>query len=103
MMAAGGAGAGMVGAGGAGAAAQVIARAIRASGAIVRVEPEDFLNILARVENPLVVIAEAGWLSKKSQYLTGYKGLAFFTQSPAPLSMPSGAELIAAKKIWIPA
>ena len=87
---------------GAAAAAAVIAQAIKASGAIVRVEPGDLLTILAKAEGPLVVAAEAGWFTKKYQYLTSYKGLAFFAQSPQPLPLPAGVELVAARKIWIP-
>jgi hypothetical protein len=36
------------------------------------------------------------------QYLTGYKGLVFFTKSPTPLSLPGGVEVITSKQIWIP-
>jgi hypothetical protein len=88
---------------GAAAAAQVTAQAIKASGAIVRVEPEDFLRILARSAEPLVVTAPGGFLSSGHEYLFSYKGLAFFTNSPAPLVLPEGAEVIAAQRIWIPA
>lgn len=84
------------------AAAAAIAQAIKASGAIVRVEPNDFLEILRRSERPLVVFAEGGFFSTNYQYLTGYKGLAFFTKSPAELMLPGAAEVIVAKKIWVP-
>lgn len=89
-------------AGGAAAAAAAIAQAIRASGAIVRVEPEDFLTILGRAERPVVVVAEGGFFSTTYQYLTSYKGLAFFAKSKIPLQLPNDIELIQAKKIWIP-
>ncbi len=92
------------GSGGAAAAARAaaIANAIKASGAIVRVEPDDFILILSKVDKPLVVMA-TGWFMKTNyQYLTAYKGLIFFTKSSAPLLLPGGVELIAAKKIWIP-
>lgn len=39
--------------------------AIKASGAIVRVEPNDFVAILGRSESPLVVRSEGGLLSRK--------------------------------------
>ena len=84
------------------AAAAAIAQAIKASGAIVRVEPNDFMLVLSRNKNPLVVSAQGGILRTNYQYLTAYKGLVFFTQSPAPLLLPSEVELIAAGKIWIP-
>lgn len=88
--------------GAAGGAAAVIAQAIKASGAIVRVEPHDFKEILRRSERPLVVSAQGGFISKNYQYLTSYKGLAFYTKSPIELMLPGSAEVIAAGKIWIP-
>jgi hypothetical protein len=88
--------------GGAAAAAAVIAEAIRAWGTIVRMEPGDFLRILERMEEPLVVTAEGGVFSKKYEYLTGYKGLAFYAKSSEPLRLPEYAEIVAAKKIWMP-
>jgi hypothetical protein len=90
------------GASGAAAAAAAIAQAIKASGVIVRVEPADFLSILQRQRGPLVVHATGGFFSTNYQYLTSYKGLAFFTKSPDPLDLPSGTELVQAKAIWIP-
>jgi hypothetical protein len=86
---------------GAGAAA-AIAQAIKASGAIVRVGPEDFLRILQRQKEPLVVQATGGFFSTNYQYLCSYKGLAFFTKSSEPLMLPGGSEVIQAQKIWIP-
>lgn len=90
------------GAGGAAAAAAAIANAIRASGVIVHVEPNDFTGILHRQKGPLVVHATGGFFSTNYQYLTSYKGLAFFTKSPEPLILPSGTELVTAKKLWMP-
>ncbi len=93
------------GAAGGAAAAAAIAQAIKASGAIVRVEPDDFMSVLKKIDNPLVVIAEGGFikpLKTNYQYLTGYKGLVFFTKSSTPLQLPRDIELITAKKIWIP-
>lgn len=88
--------------GAAAAAAAAIAEAIKASGAIVRVEPAEFLKIVGRAESPLVVTAEGGFIGTNYQYLTSYKGLAFFTKSPEPLILPGDAEQIVAGKIWIP-
>jgi hypothetical protein len=79
-----------------------IAEAIKASGAIISVEPEDFEAILEKTEAPLVVIAQGGVFKTKFYYLTPYKGLIFYTRTPAPLSLPRKAELIAAKKFWVP-
>ena len=86
----------------AGAVAAAIANAVKASGVIVRVTPEDFAAILRRTENPLVVHATGGVFTTNYQYLTSYKGLAFYTKSPAPLALPFGAEVMTAKSIWVP-
>ena len=82
--------------------AAAIANAIKASGVVVRVQPQDFINILRRAEKPLVIYAEAGFFSTKYQYLTSYKGFAFFTRSSQPIQFASGVELIVAEKIWLP-
>jgi hypothetical protein len=84
------------------AAAAAIANAIKASGAIVRVEPEDFETILSKTETPLVVYAEGGLLTTKYQYLMPYKGLVFFAKTQTPLSLPAKTEAVQANKIWIP-
>lgn len=83
-------------------AAAVIVQAIKASGAIVRVKPEDFMIILEKADNPLVVVSESKFIRTSYQYLMGYKGLAFFTKSGDPLPLKNDIELIMAKKIWIP-
>ena len=91
-----------VGASGAAAAAAAIAQATKASGVIVRIEPHELSGILERQEAPLVVHATGGFLTTNYQYLTSYKGLAFFTKSPMPIDLPRGTELVKATKIWIP-
>ena len=91
---------------GAAAAAAVrassVAQAIRASGAIVNVNPDDFMYILSKSPRPLVITATGGVFKQNYQYLTSYKGFVFFTKSTGPLPLPADAELIAAVKIWIP-
>lgn len=83
-------------------AAVAIARAIKASGAIVHIEPGDFISILGKIDTPLVVVAEGGLIKTNYQYLTGYKGLVFFTKATTPLQLTSDIEKITAKEIWIP-
>lgn len=87
---------------GAAAAAAAIAQAIKASGVIVRLDPEEFSKVLNRAKDPLVVIARGGWLAAKYQYLFSHKGLAFFAGSDTPITLPSGCEIVTAKKIFIP-
>ena len=86
----------------AGAAMAAIAQAIRASGVLVRVSEEDFQKILRKTEQPLVIYAKGGVFSTKHQYLTSYKGFAFFTKSSTDLPLPPGTETIFTKKIWVP-
>jgi len=88
--------------GSAAGSAYAIAQAIKASGAIVSMESSDFMSILSKSDNPLVVLAEGGIFKTNYQYLTGYKSLVFFTKSAVPLQFSSDVELITAKKIWIP-
>jgi hypothetical protein len=79
-----------------------IANAIKASGVVVQVNPEDFQRIVARVEKPLVICATGGFFSTNHQYLTSYKGFAFFTKSKTPLALSPKIETVMANKIWIP-
>ncbi len=83
-------------------AAQAIAQAAKASGAIVNLDPENFTIIASRAKDPLVVVAYGGFLSKSYQYLLSYKGIFFYTKSPVELSLPTGAETVYAKTIWVP-
>lgn len=83
-------------------AAVEIANAIRASGAIVSVEPGDFEAILKRIDAPLVVRSQGGIFSTNYHYLTSYKGLIFYTKTPTPLMLSPSVETINARKIWIP-
>jgi glycogen synthase len=87
---------------GAAAAMAAIAQAIKASGILVRVSTEDFQKILRKVEQPLVIYAKGGLFSSNHQYLTSYKGFAFFTKSASEIILPAGTETITANKIWIP-
>lgn len=84
----------------AGAAAMI--QAARASGVIVRMEPGDFGALLRRMKDPLVVASYGGFWRKSYEYLTSYKGLAFYTRSAEAIALPSGAEVVAASQIWIP-
>lgn len=84
------------------AAAAAVAQATKASGVIVRVDERGFRDILERSPEALVVHAQGGFLSKHHRYLTSYKGLAFYTQTPRPLALPPRTEIVEAKKIWIP-
>ena len=78
------------------------ARALKACGAMVTIEPEDFAVLVKGLPDPLVVHAVGGFFKINYRYLTSYKGIAFFTKSPEPLDFHSGVELIRACSISIP-
>ena len=80
----------------------VMAEAAKAFGAIVRIESADFDALVQKQEKPLVVFSQGGVFSTKYQYLMGYKGLVFYTKTSTPLNLPFNADVIKAKKIWIP-
>jgi hypothetical protein len=84
------------------AAAAARAKAIKASGVVVWITPEDFQTLLLRAKDAIVVQAEGGLFSHKHRYLVSYKGLAFFTKSIEPIQLPSSVEVITASKIWVP-
>ena len=84
------------------AIAAAIANAIKASGVVVRVEAEDFAKILRKIEKPLVIYTHGGIFSTNHQYLTSYKGFAFFTKSRAQIDLLREVEIIVASKIWVP-
>jgi hypothetical protein len=86
----------------AGGAAAAIANAIKASGVLVSLEPEEFAKILNRAKDPLVVTATAGFFGGKFRYLFSYKGLAFTTVSATPIMLPAGCEVVSADGISIP-
>ena len=79
-----------------------LANAVKASGVIVRLDPPEWLKVLKRTDSPLVVISRGGMFRRKYQYLTTYRGLAFYTSSEPPLVLPGRAELINAKSMWTP-
>ena len=82
-------------------AAAAMMNAVKASGSIIFVEPEDFINIVNKNRDGLVVYSPAGTFSKY-KYLTSYKGLFFFTKSKQELLISASVEIVKAKKIWVP-
>jgi hypothetical protein len=73
----------------------------KAFGVLVQVEPTVFVTLVGKADEPVVVVSYGGAFRKRYQYLTSYKGLAFYTTSPTALPL-SRAELIAAKSIKMP-
>jgi len=87
-------------AGGMAAYAAVI-QAVKASGAIVRVDPDSFPRMVGKNEHP-VVVAEEKFFKTTYKYLTSYGGFVFFTKSSTPLTISGRAEVVAARKIRVP-
>ena len=90
------------GAAAAAAAAAAYIQAVRASGVLVRVEPNVFLTLVQKQTGPLVVQSSGGFFRTSYHYLTTYKGLAFYTKSPEPLNLPPGSEIVQAGALWVP-
>jgi len=85
------------------AAHAALVQAVKASGVLVRIDPDDFLKILGKNRDALVVASSSSVLRKKEyHYLTSYKGLAFYAKSPQELVLPGNIELMHAKQIWMP-
>jgi len=62
----------------------------------------DFEAILNKTKDPLVIYTKGGFLSANHQYLTSYKGFVFFAKCSEPINLPSSAEVVQSKRIWIP-
>jgi hypothetical protein len=84
-----------------GAVAAVI-QAVRASGAIVSVPPDEFQRLLERNVQGLVVHTQGKHFSRRHKYLMGYRGLVFYTTSREALSVPRTVQVLETRTIWIP-
>ena len=94
----------MAASGAAAAIVVAIANAIKASGAIVEVAPEVFMNILAREKEsrPLVIMTQGGLIKTSYRYLASCRGFIFYTKSADSLMLPGYVDIITAQKIWTP-
>ena len=92
------------GAAGAAAAAAALANASASFGPCLRVEPAEFLRVLAQQDAPLVAGCEStGWFGgTRYRYLTSYKGLTFYAKSDVPIDLPRGVELVTVRKMNVP-
>ncbi|WP_323756752.1 hypothetical protein [Roseivirga sp.] len=85
------------------AAQAAIQQAIKASGAIVKIEANDFSRMLSKMDDGLV-IEHHGKLFFKDvyKYSTSYKGFVFYCKSNEKITIPSRLESISARQIWVP-
>ncbi|MEM9922219.1 MAG: hypothetical protein AAF915_00435 [Cyanobacteria bacterium P01_D01_bin.50] len=65
----------------------------------VRIKPEDFMAIISKSEDPLVVETAEGFFTKIYKYATAYKGFVFFTESLNRLQFTAHTEIIQAQSI----
>ncbi|MBH8553643.1 hypothetical protein I8751_14935 [Nostocaceae cyanobacterium CENA357] len=65
----------------------------------VCVKLEDFLAILSKCEQPLVIFTSEGFFTKIYKYVTAYKGFVFFTESLDKLEFGSNVEIIYAQSL----
>lgn len=79
-----------------------VANAIRASGALVHLAPEEFTALLARNKEPLVVISSFGVFETWYRYLMPYRGLVFWTDTPLSISLPPHCEVVNSQGTWVP-
>ncbi len=85
------------------AAAAAIAQAVKAMGAIVKVEEAGFHAILAKSELPLVLVAPpGGFLQKYYRYATSFRGFIFYTDSKKPITFGRMLDLVDVKYIGVP-
>jgi len=83
-------------------AANAAARAIKASGAVLKLDPTEFSRILAQTVDPLIVVSPCGYKKRKVKYLVSWKGFVFYCESKEQMVPPKGAVTILADKVWIP-
>lgn len=85
------------------AAAAAINEAIKASGAIVRIESNEFSRLISKMDDALVIEKPSGgFFSSGYKYSTSYKGFIFYCKSKEQITIPSRLEKITAKHIWVP-
>ncbi len=65
----------------------------------VRIKSEDFMTIVSKSEEPLVVETAEGFFTKIYKYATAYKGFVFFTESLNRLHFTAHTEIIQAQSI----
>ncbi len=85
------------------AQAAAMAQAVKAMGAIVKVEEPAFHKILAQSEQPLVLVAPpGGFLQKFYRYATSFRGFVFFMDSKQPVMFGRMLDIVEVKYIAIP-
>ncbi|MBT4880904.1 MAG: hypothetical protein HOI80_03555 [Alphaproteobacteria bacterium] len=77
-------------------------KAVKAIGTLIEIDVNGFKMIVQKQKEPVVVMAEPGFLRFNYRYLTPYKGLNFYTFSKTSLRFGGNTELIKVKRLWVP-
>jgi hypothetical protein len=77
----------------------IVAKIFSDRGTGVRVKEDDFIAIVAKNKDPLVIISSEGLFTKIYKYATAYKGFVFFTESLDKLDFGNNTEIIYAQSI----
>lgn len=72
------------------------------NGVFVKLQPEDFQNLLNRNEGLAVVTSSVSFFGTTFTYVTSYKGLVFYCKSKQQLSVASRHEIIRAQSVSLP-
>ncbi len=80
----------------------IVINALKANGAIIHLEPEQFEKLASTIDAPLVVAAEGGVFSTHYKYVMHYKGLTMYCKSKEALNFPANTEWVVAKTIVVP-
>jgi len=76
--------------------------ALRMSGAFIRIDVQDFQNILHKAEGLLVIESKTGIFSNTFLYLTSYKGFICYCKTKEQLGVPGSHEKIYASQVSLP-
>ena len=73
--------------------------ALGAMGFMVHVEPDAFLRLVAKAEDPLLLHSPGGFM-RKHRWALAHRGYLFWTATKD--MMPLTVETIAVKRLWVP-
>lgn len=77
-------------------------QAQKMNGAFIRIDVQDFQNILQKAEGLLVVESKRGIFANTFLYLTSYKGFICYCKTKEQLAVPNSHEKIYATYVSLP-
>ena len=73
--------------------------ALGAMGFMVHVEPDVFLRLVSKADDPLVLHSRGGFM-RKHRWALAHRGYLFWTATRD--TMPMAVETVAVKRLWVP-